>query len=251
MADARWPSGLASFAAFRFALGLGEAGNWPGATKAVSEWFPRRETGWAVALFDSGSSIGGAIARLIIVLTIYHAFERLAAGVHPHRRARVRLARRFPARCTAVRRASPANHRLRNATTSSSGRAGTSQRSPTAPRRRCRHCPYRDPRCRLPQTWGYILSKTLHRPGVVLHHRLVRRSTSCAKGSSSRRAWSAFWVPFLAADLGNFFGGGFSSCLIARGWQRGRRPQVHRRPRRARHDAAGTGGLDVVASPRW
>jgi ACS family hexuronate transporter-like MFS transporter len=27
-----------------------------------------------------------------------------------------------------------------------------------------------------------------------------------------------FWVPFLAADLGNFFGGGFSSHLIKRGW---------------------------------
>src|SRR5262249_15487577 len=48
--------GLRSFAACRFALGLGEAANWPGATKAVSEWFPRRESGWAVALFDSGSS---------------------------------------------------------------------------------------------------------------------------------------------------------------------------------------------------
>src|SRR3954471_18865626 len=65
--------GLRSFAGFRFALGLGEAGNWPGATKAVSEWFPRRESGWAVALFDSGSSIGGALAPFI-VLTAYHAF---------------------------------------------------------------------------------------------------------------------------------------------------------------------------------
>ena len=67
-------SGLASFIGFRFALGLGEAGNWPGATKAVSEWFPRRESGWAVALFDSGSSIGGALAPFI-VLTIYHLFD--------------------------------------------------------------------------------------------------------------------------------------------------------------------------------
>ena len=66
-------NGLHGFAGFRFALGLGEAGNWPGATKAVSEWFPRRESGWAVALFDSGSSIGGALAPWI-VLTIYHTF---------------------------------------------------------------------------------------------------------------------------------------------------------------------------------
>src|SRR5262245_66294937 len=55
-------TGLRSFAGFRFLLGLGESANWPGATKAVAEWFPKRESGWAVALFDSGSSIGAALA---------------------------------------------------------------------------------------------------------------------------------------------------------------------------------------------
>src|SRR5215212_340201 len=59
--------GLRSFAFFRFLLGAGESANWPAATKAVSEWFPKRERGWAVALFDSGSSIGGAIAPLLVI----------------------------------------------------------------------------------------------------------------------------------------------------------------------------------------
>src|SRR6201997_2853004 len=58
--------GFYSFAAFRFLLGAGESANWPGATKAVSEWFPKRERGLAAALFDSGSSIGGAIAAWLI-----------------------------------------------------------------------------------------------------------------------------------------------------------------------------------------
>src|SRR5438552_1426879 len=66
-------TGLKSFCLFRFLLGTGEAANWPGATKAVSEWFPRQERGWAVALIDSGSSIGGALAPFL-VLSIYHAF---------------------------------------------------------------------------------------------------------------------------------------------------------------------------------
>src|SRR3954453_16176626 len=57
--------GLRSFAFFRFLLGAGESANWPAATKAVSEWFPKRERGWAVALFDSGSSIGGALAAVL------------------------------------------------------------------------------------------------------------------------------------------------------------------------------------------
>src|SRR5450755_1737898 len=59
-------TGLASFAAFRFLLGAGEAANWPGATKAVSEWFPKSERGTATAFFDSGSSIGGAIAPFLV-----------------------------------------------------------------------------------------------------------------------------------------------------------------------------------------
>src|ERR1700681_334591 len=66
-------SGLASFAAFRFLLGAGEAANWPGATKAVSEWFPKSERGMAVAIFDSGSAVGGAIAP-VMVIWLYQSF---------------------------------------------------------------------------------------------------------------------------------------------------------------------------------
>jgi len=58
-------SGLRSLCTFRFLLGAGESANWPGATKTVAEWFPRSESGWAVALFDSGSSIGAAIAPFL------------------------------------------------------------------------------------------------------------------------------------------------------------------------------------------
>ena len=64
-------TGLRSFA-FRFLLGSGESANWPGATKAVSEWFPQRESGWAVALFDSGSSIGGAVAPFLVLVGLSH-----------------------------------------------------------------------------------------------------------------------------------------------------------------------------------
>ena len=67
-------TGLASLAACRFLLGAGESANWPGAAKAVAEWFPRRETGWAVAIYDSGSAVGGAIAPLL-VYSVYHFFN--------------------------------------------------------------------------------------------------------------------------------------------------------------------------------
>ncbi len=59
-------AGLASFAAFRALLGLSEAGNWPGATKANAEWFPIKERALAQGIFNSGAAIGGVISAPII-----------------------------------------------------------------------------------------------------------------------------------------------------------------------------------------
>ena len=58
--------GFASFALFRSILGIAEAGNWPGATKANAEWFPTKERAFAQGLFNSGASIGGIIAYPVI-----------------------------------------------------------------------------------------------------------------------------------------------------------------------------------------
>src|SRR5713101_9051112 len=74
--------GFYSFVSFRFLLGAGESGNWPGATKAVSEWFPKHERGLATALFDSGSSVGGAISPFI-VLWIYFRWGWRPAFIVP------------------------------------------------------------------------------------------------------------------------------------------------------------------------
>src|SRR5438309_11065087 len=66
--------GLGSFCGFRFLLACGEAANNPGSTKAVSEWFPAKERAWAVALFDSGSSIGAGVAPFLVLL-VFHQFH--------------------------------------------------------------------------------------------------------------------------------------------------------------------------------
>ncbi len=55
-------SGLASFALFRGLLGVSEAGNWPGATKANAEWFPINERALAQGVFNSGAAIGGIVS---------------------------------------------------------------------------------------------------------------------------------------------------------------------------------------------
>ncbi|MEL6709467.1 MAG: MFS transporter [Pseudomonadota bacterium] len=60
--------GLASFAIFRAILGVSEAGNWPGATKANAEWFPIDERALAQGIFNSGAAIGGIVSAPIIGL---------------------------------------------------------------------------------------------------------------------------------------------------------------------------------------
>jgi ACS family hexuronate transporter-like MFS transporter len=59
--------GLISLSVVRALLGLGEAGNWPGAVKSNGEWFPVKERAIAQGIFNSGASIGNVIAPFIIV----------------------------------------------------------------------------------------------------------------------------------------------------------------------------------------
>ncbi len=59
-------TGLMSFAIFRALLGVSEAGNWPGATKANAEWFPINERALAQGIFNSGAAIGGIVSAPII-----------------------------------------------------------------------------------------------------------------------------------------------------------------------------------------
>jgi MFS transporter, ACS family, hexuronate transporter len=207
-------AGARTFPIFRFLSGLGESGNWPGATKAVSEWFPRKETGWAVALFDSGSSIGGMVAGMIIV-PLYLAFGRewrplfLLTGTlgllwflafrwiydRPETHPRI----------------TPEERQYilsgRGDQTSEPGVVGKA-------------LPY-STLLRLPQTWGYVISKSLTDP-VWFFITDWFPIFLVAKGFRLESSLVAVWVPFVAADAGNFFGGGFSSFLINRGWSVGR-----------------------------
>jgi ACS family hexuronate transporter-like MFS transporter len=64
--------GAFSLGVFRFLLGMGEAGNWPGAVKVVAEWFPERERALASGLFNSGSAVGAILAPPVVAYLIIH-----------------------------------------------------------------------------------------------------------------------------------------------------------------------------------
>jgi ACS family hexuronate transporter-like MFS transporter len=206
-------AGLRSFAGFRFLLGLGESANWPGATKAVAEWFPRRESGWAVALFDSGSSVGAAVAPFIVLhvhqLTGSWRPAFIITGLLGF--LWIPLFRWLYRRPEEHPRLSP-EEREEILTQRGSGPAAA-ESSSGAP------LSY-GTILSLPQSWGIIIGKALTDPvWFFITDWLAIYLVS--RGFALEDSLLAFWVPFLAADLGNFAGGGLSSALIARGWRVG------------------------------
>ena len=62
---------LLTFSLFRGLLGVSEAGNWPGATKANAEWFPIKERALAQGIFNSGAAIGGIVSAPIVGLLFF------------------------------------------------------------------------------------------------------------------------------------------------------------------------------------
>ena len=201
--------GLRSFAFFRFLLGAGESANWPAATKAVSEWFPKRERGWAVALFDSGSSIGGALAPLLVIgLYKYFGGWRPAFIITGTLGFLWLIAWRLlyhPPETHPRISESERQMILADKLEQQSVEAGTGPRLSWGEL------------LKLPRTWAVIAARTTTDPVwfFITDWFAIYLVT---KGINPEQGLLAFWIPFAAADLGNFFGGGMSSWLIRRGW---------------------------------
>lgn len=198
--------GFYSFASFRFLLGAGESANWPAATKAVSEWFPKRERALATALFDSGSSIGGAVAPFIVYGIYFRWGWRPAFAVpgvlgflwlivwrwlyyvpdwHP-------------------RVSGPEREMI------------AADKEIVAESNSTRVSPQWSDLLKIPQTWGTVIAKTFTDP-VFFFITEWFPIYLVAKGIELESGWFAIWIPFIAADLGSFFAGWFSGHLISRG----------------------------------
>ncbi len=63
-------STVAGLGVYRFLLGMGEGGGFPGSGKAVAEWFPPKERSLAFGIFNTGSSLGAVVAPPLIALII-------------------------------------------------------------------------------------------------------------------------------------------------------------------------------------
>ena len=199
-------SSVFGFAFFRFMLGIGEGFNWPGASKTVAEWFPREERSLAVAIFDSGSSVGGAVAALAIPwiaiavgwrwafvasgtlglfwvvmwLWIYHPLDK-----HP--------------------KVTPQEVALIHA-----GRDVASQSIERGVRKWVALLKNRN-------VWAIVLGRALTDPIWWFYVFWLPQYLSDARGFSLKQIALSAWVPFVAADIGNFTGGWISGYCIRRG----------------------------------
>ncbi|MCU1276294.1 MAG: major facilitator superfamily 1, partial [Bryobacterales bacterium] len=63
-------TGVWSLGAYRFLLGMGEAGNWPAGVKVVAEWFPASERALASGIFNSGSAVGAILAPPLVARVV-------------------------------------------------------------------------------------------------------------------------------------------------------------------------------------
>ncbi|MGH9453622.1 MAG: MFS transporter, partial [Terriglobia bacterium] len=195
-----------SFEVFRFLLGMGEGCNWPGASKAVSEWFPAQERGLAVAIFDSGSSVGGAIASLVIPLIALQWGWRWAfafSGMLGFAWLLIWLRMYHPV--AKHPRLSPEEKGLIEAGRAKSTAATSAGRLGWGSLLRDRNA------------WGIVAGRALTDPIWWFYVFWLPQYLSDARGFDLKQIAAFAWIPFLAADIGNFTGGFISGHLIRRG----------------------------------
>jgi len=198
--------GLFSLTMFRFLLGAGESANWPAAIKAVSEWFPKKERALATALFDSGSSIGGAIAPFLI-LPIYFRWGWRPAFMIPGLLGFLWLI---------VWRWLYQRPEMHARISRSELQYIVADKSEDTIPKKTVTLRWFD-LLRFPQTWGIIVSRLFTDP-VWFFVTDWFPIYLVAKGIELKSGLIAIWIPFISADLGNFLGGVLSGYLIKRGW---------------------------------
>ena len=199
-------SSVFAFASFRFLLGIGEGFNWPGASKTVAEWFPSQERSFAVAIFDSGSSVGGALAALtipLIALALGWRWAFVLSGMLG-----------FVWLALWLRVYHPVNrHPAVTAEEISLIRAGQEVPSISTERGPRRWLSL----ARQRNVWGVVLGRALTDPIWWFYVFWLPQYLSDARGFSLKRISLFAWMPFVAADLGNFTGGLISGYCVRRG----------------------------------
>lgn len=207
-------SGLRSLSVFRFILGLGEAGNWPGAAKTVAVWFPSRQRALGMAIFNSGAAIGSIVAPPVIVgLTAYFGHWQQTFVV-------TGLLGFFWLILWWLIYDTPENHKWLTAEEFKLIKEDEVVPEDTQPAEAPAQTKpagwfdllgYR-------QTWAIVVGRFLVDPVWWLYITWLPLYLSQVHGFDLKQIGLFAWVPYVAADAGSLFGGWLSGFLIGRGW---------------------------------
>jgi len=198
----KYSASVAGFIAARFALGIGESGNFPGAIKTVAEWFPRRERALATGLFNAGTNIGALVTPLVVpFLTVQFGWQAafVVTGA---------LGFGWLALWWALYQ-SPASH----PGLSDAERAYINSDPPDP----VVHVSWKT---LLPhrQTWTVATAKFMTDPIWWLYLFWIPDFFSRRFGLSLMELGPPVVVVYLVSDVGSVFGGWLSSTLLKRGW---------------------------------
>lgn len=184
--------GPLSLGAFRFLLGIGEAGNWPGAVKVVAEWFPERERAMASGIFNSGSAVGAIIAPPLVAFLIEAFGWRFAFGC-VGLVGLLWLAAWF------------AIYRTPAVSPEGARNAGD---EPTVPVARL---------LRMRFVQAFTVSKIFMDPVWYFYIFWFPEYLNATRHFNLAAIGRFAWIPFAVAGLGNLLGGWLSGALLARG----------------------------------
>src|SRR3989440_6450324 len=190
------------FGAARFALGLGEAGNFPAAIKTVAEWFPKKERALATGIFNSGSNVGAIAAPLVVpfiavkygwqwafIITGTLGFIWLLCWLMVYRRPEEHP-KLSPAELAYIQ-SDPAE--------------------PTTKIPWARLIPHR-------QTWAFAIGKFMTDPIWWVYLFWMPKFLNTNYGLKITQIGLPLVVIYVAADVGSIGGGWLSSTLIKRDW---------------------------------
>jgi len=200
--------GALSLGILRFALGLGEAGNWPAGGKAISQWFPAHRRAFGMGFFDGGSAVGAILAPPIVAaLAIYFGwrsafvvtgllgFVWLAAWLYVY--------------------AAPGEHKWLSERDRETALAetGATRGKPTATfgaaLRRI---------IGVRQLWGLMATRMLATPVWWFYVFWLPDYLSKGRGFTLKEIGLFGWIPYLTVDIGKLVGGSVSDKLLKNGY---------------------------------
>jgi ACS family hexuronate transporter-like MFS transporter len=206
-----WARGFGSLCFFRVALGLGEGGNWPGAIKVITDWFPKRERAFALGIVNGGSSVGAMVAPPIVV------WLQLAYGWQAAFLATGSLGFLWLVAWLVFYRARD-RHPWLSAGEAAYIREGREQPG-DAERAESEPTPPRWAELLLSrQAWAVIVARLLVDPVWWLYILWLPEYLHKVRGLSMQQIGVMASLPFIAAGIGGLAGGALSGWLMARGW---------------------------------